>query len=439
MKIISLIILAFAMLSLTACQSTALDTPPDTPDQRSDALFQQMTGAGNAPESISEDLPAAPAEKDPEPVPAVFLEDIHEWADGNRLYNGDGTYDNPERYYADFEATDQGAVLWRAAAGAPEPKESYDGKSAAEFAKAHWNDGLDVCAPFISRCLKAGGVSIGSDSSTSLCLKLLNSGMGFGQFVPINPDRTVTLPEYAREGDIIQSFCPYEGLMIHSLMFVGSDENGNMKVCCHNESNSGAYAYHVARKCYDCTIPVKEVFYFHFVSESETFSEPLLNDGSVILFENSGYTIPNQDYNAEKAAAYSRANPLDGIGQFGAEHTWSALSEGGISVGYPVQTALFMQLMKSRHGSVQSIAINPDRTVTLPEAAAEGDVCFLYCEREAMMYSSFLIKGRDADGKMLAYSRDRINDERQAFRVESVCPSSVCDGEIREVLWYHFE
>ena len=55
------------------------------------------------------------------------------------------------------------------------------------------------------------------------------------------------------------------------------------------------------------------------------------------------------------------------------------------------------------------------------------------------IYSSFPIKGTDKDGKMLAYSQDRINDDTKPFRVESVCPSSVCDGEIKEVILYHFD
>lgn len=386
--------------------------------------------------AITEENAAGTAAFVPTPV---FIDDIHEWADGNCLYNINGTYDNYERQNAKFASVNSPAELWRGVKNAPALGGEYDRSAAAGFAKLHWNDDLDLCAPFVSRCLNAGGLSISTDSSTSLCLMLLNSRLGFGEFIPINPDRTVTLPDYAKEGDIVENLCPYEGLMIHSMIYVGDDEYGNMKVCCHNEENSGKYTYLVAEECKDCTTPINEVFFYHFISEGELLPKSIQKDGDVLLFENTGYAIPKQSYSSKNAAEYARENPLDGIGQFGAEHTSRALSAGGLSVGYPVQSALFFQLMKSRLGEMQSIAINPDRTITLPNYVKEGDVCFLYCPREGIMYSSFIIKGADSDGKMLAYSYDKVNDDAQAFRVENICPGSKCGGEIKDAIIYHFD
>lgn len=373
----------------------------------------------------------AEAEPKKEISAPVHIEDIHDWDENNRLYNIDGVYDNVERYESDFVTVDGQALLWRGTSVSS--GEKYDPDEAVKFAKSHWNDNLDVCAPFVSRCLNAGGISIGSNSSTLLCMQLLNSGMGVGQFVPVNSDRTVTLPDYAAPGDVVQVYCPYEGTMNHSLLFVGNDENGNMKVCCHNLANSGEYAFRVDRKCYDCTTPIAEVFFFHF------FGDEIDSSDNAVLFENSGYIIPNQSYDREKAAEYARENMYDGLGQLGAEHLWEALSAGGISVGYPIQTATFMQLVKSRLGTAYSVDVNPDRTVTLPDHAREGDVCFLYCPEEGMIYSSFIIKGADENGKMLAYSCDRVNDDAMPFLVESVCPSAICDGEITRVMIYCFE
>lgn len=370
----------------------------------------------------------------------VFLSDIHELADGNNLYNINDTYTDGERYRAEFAAISSPAELWRGVRNAPALGGEYDRAAAVNFAKAHWNDELDLlCAAFVSRCLNAGGLSISTDSSSSLALMLLNSRLGFGEFIPVSSDRTVTLPDYAKPGDIVELYCPYEGLMIHSTIFVGNDELGNMKVCCHNEENSGEYTYLVADNCKSCGTPIKEVFFYHFNSGDELLPEIIQRDKDVILFEKSGYAIPNQSYDARKAAEYARKNPLDGIGQFGAEHTSKALSAGGLSVEYPVQTALFFQLMKSRHGAMRSIAINPDRTVTLPDNAKKGDMCFLYCPREGLIYSSFVIKGADNNGKMLAYSFDKINNDLAPFRVESVCPGSRCGGEIRDVILFTFD
>ena len=37
---------------------------------------------------------------------------------------------------------------------------SYNATAAVEYANAHWNDGVGLCAEFVSKCLKAGGVTI---------------------------------------------------------------------------------------------------------------------------------------------------------------------------------------------------------------------------------------------------------------------------------------
>lgn len=435
-KLYAVIALVLA-ISLTGCgENNAIRTAGvlngyDT-ESRVQHDEESLTQAINTvPVKASESVVEIPEPK-PEPV---HIEDIHEWDENNRLYNIDGVYDNVERYESDFETADGQEVLWH---GINAPlDEKYDPNAAVEFAKAHWDDNLDVCAPFVSRCLKAGGISVGSGSSTLLCMQLLNSGLGFGQFIPVNADRTVTLPEYAAPGDVVQVYCPYEGTMNHSLMFIGNDEDGHMKVCCHNLANSGKYAFKVDRKCYDCTTKIAQVFFYHFYGENETLPGGIPQD--TILFEDSGYVIPNEVYDREKAAEYARENPYDGLGQLGAEHLWNALREGGISVGYPIQTATFMQLVKSRLGTMYSVDVNPDRTVTLPKFVQEGDVCLLYCPEEGMIYSSFIIKGADKGGNMLAYSCDRINDDAMPFLVESVCPSAVCEGNITRAMIYHFD
>lgn len=440
----AIIALAF-IISLTGCRVNNAarvtnelngyhpDSGRDT-ESRAQSVNSQSVKSTQSTEST-------PTDSIPDEITPVHIEDIHEWDENNRLYNIDGVYDNVPRYESDFETVEGRKVLW---SGNHAPSsQKYNSAAAVEFAKAHWGDGLDVCAPFVSCCLKAGGLSIGSDSSTLLSMKLLNSGLGFGQFINVNPDRTVTLPEYAAPGDVVQVYCPYEGTMNHSLMYVGGDDNGHMRVCCHNLANSGKYAFKVDRKCYDCTTPIAQVFFYHFYSENETLPDGIPKN--TVLFEDSGYVIPNEKYNREKAAEYARENPYDGLGQLGAEHLWNALREGGINEGYPIQTATFMQLLKSRLGTMYSVDINPDRTITLPKFVREGDVCLLYCPGEGMIYSSFIIKGTtpargvDEQGRMLAYSYDRANDDKRAFLVESVCPSIVCEGQIARAMIYHFD
>ncbi|MBD5112881.1 MAG: hypothetical protein HDT42_10210 [Ruminococcaceae bacterium] len=430
----AIIALALAV-SLTGCRENNADRTLGALNEHNAESFAQQISPEPA-ESTESEEPVDPAKgEDSEPITPVHIEDIHDWDENNRLYNIDGVYDNVERYESEFETVGGLKVLWSGNHAASSQK--YDPNAAAEFAKAHWNDDLDVCAPFVSRCLKAGGLSIGSHSSTLLSMQLLNSGLGFGQFVKVNGDRTVTLPDYAAPGDVVQVYCPYEGTMNHSLLFVGNDEDGNMRVCCHNLANSGKYAFKVDRRCYDCSTPIAQVFFYHFYGENETLPDGIPQDA--ILFEDSGYVIPNETYDREKAAKYARENPYDGLGQLGAEHLWAALFEGGIKEGYPIQTATFMQLVKSRLGTMYSVDINPDQTITLPKYVQEGDVCLLYCPGEGMIYSSFIIKGADDKGRMLAYSHDKVNDGTMPFLVESVCPSVVCEGNITRAMIYHFD
>ncbi|MCM1166999.1 MAG: hypothetical protein NC299_02165 [Lachnospiraceae bacterium] len=441
MKKISALLIAISLVSaISGCESTSLppvptsSNPSKEPVETSDEL-SLPDNTGIAPPEDSDFLPPVSSSAPPKLLPEdnyEYVADIHEWADGNRLYNGDGTYDFDERYFSEFVPVDEPAVLWYNKNGDKTPlDEKYDPAAAVAFAKAHWDDDLDLCAPFISRCLRAGGLSISSESSTSLCLKLINSGLGFGQYIPINPDKTVTLPDYASEGDVIQTYCPYEGLMLHSLIFVGNDENGNMRVCCHNYKNSGTYAFHTDRLCYDCSTPLRDVFYFHFYGENE---RPADNQNA-LLSEESGYTF-DESYDRRAAADYAKYYPEDGLGEYGARHLTECFLQGGVSVGYPFQSAMFMQLLKSRLGTAYTLPVNQNRTVYLPEFAEEGDACFIYCPEDAIMFSSFIISGVDEYGRMTAYSYDLMNNGQRAFRVDSVCPG--CESEVKEVVLYHF-
>lgn len=443
-KILALLSAISIIMTLAGCEKTDLPVMKSSSNPAKENISTENTEESSPPDNTEVTPPegsdflttisaSEPQRLLPEDI-REYVADIHEWEYGNRLYNGDGTYDFDERYFSEFVNVETSAVLWR---NYNENKtvlnEKYDPDAAVEFAKAHWDDDLDLCAPFISRCLRAGGLSIGSDSSTSLCLKLINSGLGFGQFVPINADKTVSLPDYAREGDIVQTYCPYEGLMLHSLIFVGNDENGDMRVCCHNYRNSGTYAFHTDRLCYDCSTPLTDVFYFHFYGEDE---EVFTGSKDVMLFENSGYKF-DETYDRRAAADYAEYRPADGVGEYGARHLTNCFLAGGISVGYPFQSALFMQLLKSRLGSAYTLPVNQNRTVYLPDFAEEGDACFIYCPEDAIMFSSFLISGKDEYGRMTAHSYDLLNNGRSAFKVDSICPG--CDCEVDEVVFYHFD
>lgn len=419
-KLLALTVICFFALTLSACV-TRIEMPeesskaPETSEEFSEAEKESV---------VSEAQPIGDT--------SIVITDIHKSDDDNPIYNFNITYQDDNRYYSDFEYTDAPAVLVKKSGGGSE--KTYDAKSAVEYAYDHWDDGMGLCAPFLSRCLLAGGITEYTDSSTSIALQLLFSKLGFGQFLPINADRKVKLPDYAAPGDIVQVYCYYEGMMIHSLIYVGNDFNGDMRVCCHNFRNDGTYAFEVDDPCYDCYSHVAEVFFYHFYNENDK-DLPVDKNSGVILYEKAGY-MSDAEYDRNAAISYAIAAHGDGLGEKGALRVSKALNVGGVPVCYPNHSAVFFQLVKSRLGSAETLPVNPNRTVTLPAYAEAGDVAFVYCPEDGIFFSSFIIGNPDENGNMTAYSYDLFNSPDKPFRIESTCPG--CGAAVGEVALFHF-
>lgn len=418
-QILILTTICLLILTLAACSVN------------SELSSEQSSEIPEVIETSSDEAEESTAVSEPDDTP-VLIRDIHKPDDENPIYNFNVTYQDDNRYYSDFKYTDLPAALWIQTG---DPKGAYDSKSAVEYAYDHWDDGVGLCAPFLSRCLTTGGITEYTDSSTSIALQLLSSNLGFGQFIPINSDRKVKLPSYAAPGDVVQVYCYYEGMMIHSLIYVGNDPEGNMRVCCHNLRNNGAYAFVVDDPCYDCYYHVSEVFFYHFYNENDQ-NVPIDKNSGVVLYENSGY-LSTANYDRNKAISYSIAAHLDGLGEKGAIRTSKALTAAGIPVYYPNHSALFFQLIKSRLGTAMTVPISPNRTVTLPDCAEAGDAAFVYCPEDGIFFSSFIIGNADGNGKMTAYSYDLLNSPDKPFQVESQCPG--CGADVNEIVLFHFK
>ena len=430
------------VLALTACQNKNTSNPSVisvTESNTSSAVASNNTSEETSlKQNTITSIPTLPKEDIPETVAG-----IHDLSTGNFVYNPNVTdTTNEKRYYADFTWENSPKVLWTSSI-IEKPWGSYDAEATVKYGKEHWDDGEGLCAPFISRCLTtAGKITEYTESSTSITLQLLHSGLGFGQFIPYNKsDHTISLPDYAEPGDIVQIYCSYEGVMIHSLLFVGADENGKAKVVCHNMRNSGTYAYQIDDlndPCYDCESETVEVFFYHFYQDDDkNLPQEIVNHKDIVLWEEKGYVISDEKYDREAALEYARNNPDDGLGYYGAEHTSAILNAGGISVGYPNQSALFLQLLKSHLGEAYSQKIRADRTVILPQYAEAGDIGFVYCPYDGMIVSSFIISGRDDLNRMITLSFDELNDGKSAFKVDSTCIG--CGDNLNEIIIYHFD
>lgn len=387
------------------------------------------------PVSLQE-KPEKPAETIPDYIEKYpHVVGNHLWNKNNTFYNPNVTYTNPWHEMMERQTVD-GTVAIMAGDGSYKSG-MYDRKSVINYAAEHWAYGDELCAEFAAICISQGGLEIKSDSSTSLFIKLITSGMGFAEFIPLNEDRTITAPEYAKPGDIMQVICPYEGLLLHSTVFCGTDENGLVRVYAHNLRDGGKYRYRSYRRCYDCNTFIEGVYFFHFFDKGETPSKLVkgLADNTR-LFARQQRTLAGCEYDRQAAIAYVEENRSDCIGSEGALHTTEAFTEAGITVGYPNNSALFMQLLISGLGSAVEIDINDDNTITLPDIAKPGDVCFIMCDDESMMIGSFLIKGKDSDNLAIAYAYDRINNGKYAYELDGHCIG--CGGKTSKVVLYHF-
>lgn len=458
-KLIAIVLLSGLTVSLTACART--ESPADSDISSASSQNSQnnsetssensaensansLGGSTDSSETASgtisvpiQTIPNLPAEDIPEEVYG-----IHDLSDGNFIYNPNVTdTSNEARYYGDFVWKDDPKALWISSIE-EKPWESYDADGAVAYGKAHWDDGVGLCAPFISRCITEGGnITEYTESSTAITLQLLHSRLGFGQFVPYNKsDHTVTLPSYARPGNVVQIYCSYEGVMIHSLLMVGTDEDGKLRVVCHNMRNSGAYAFRVDDlndPCYDCESETFEMFFYHFYrDDDEGLPEAVVKNRNIMLWEEKGYLI-EEKYDRDAALTYARNNPEDGLGYYGASHTSDILRAGGLSVGYPNQSAVFLQLLKTHLGTAYSQKVRADRTVILPQTAKAGDIGFVYCPYDGTIISSFIISGSDETGRMMTLSYDLLNDGTSAFKVDSQCIG--CGDDIKEVILYCFD
>lgn len=303
-KIISIILFLVLMTTFAACtkteapnssassggayssgssDSTNSTDNSDSASSSNGAVSSSDTESGTISVPI-QTIPNLPTEDIPEDVYG-----IHDLSNGNFIYNPNITdTSNEARYYGDFVWKDEPKALWISSIE-DKPWKSYDADGAVAYGKAHWDDGVGLCAPFISRCITEGGnITEYTESSTAITLQLLHSRLGFGQFVPYNKnDHTVTLPSYARPGDVVQIYCSYEGVMIHSLLMVGTDENGKLRVVCHNMRNSGAYAFKVDSlndPCYDCESETFEMFFYHFYrDDDEGLPEAVVKNKNIML------------------------------------------------------------------------------------------------------------------------------------------------------------
>ena len=148
---------------------------------------------------------------------------------------------------------------------------SYNSSAALNYAAAHWNDNVGLCAEFVSNCLSAGGCSAWSRSSSALRNQLINSGLGTEYELTLNSDKSITASNYSGKlaaGDVIFYYCPGAKCSarpyVHTVLCNGADANGYVKVYAHNKANNGSKKYYYSKTCPNCGTGIYKAYVYHF-------------------------------------------------------------------------------------------------------------------------------------------------------------------------------
>ena len=115
---------------------------------------------------------------------------------------------------------------------------TYDAAAAIAYAKAHWDDGKGLCAEFVSRCVKAGGINIGVETGTGGCWRAIQNATGLKkQDLKLNSSGYATKAlngDNLRAGDVVVQWCKTHTIAPHILICGGYDSSGYATFYAHN-------------------------------------------------------------------------------------------------------------------------------------------------------------------------------------------------------------
>lgn len=121
---------------------------------------------------------------------------------------------------------------------------SYDPEAAMNYAEAHWNDGVGLCAEFVSRCVQAGGINAYSDGTGPLGRAIMRE-IGMEQNLLLLPELRLdgsgnatyaANKDILTRGDVVLQFCNTHQIAPHVLICAGYDDSGCALFYAHNGS-----------------------------------------------------------------------------------------------------------------------------------------------------------------------------------------------------------
>lgn len=115
---------------------------------------------------------------------------------------------------------------------------TYNQAKALEYAANHWNDGVGLCAEFVSKCVRAGGISINIETFAGSCFKaVLKNSYAEKHQLNLNEKGQATKADNGTilaPGDVVVQYCTTCKKYPHILVFSEFDSNGKACYYAHN-------------------------------------------------------------------------------------------------------------------------------------------------------------------------------------------------------------
>ncbi len=170
---------------------------------------------------------------------------------------------------------------------------SYNANAALDYARAHWNDGQGLCAEFVSKCVRAGGINMPVIATTYECYKKVSELSGIpGQDLALNASGYATYGANSSKlaaGDVVVQWCYTCNLRPHILLCGGYNASGNATFYAHNSAlNNGVYQLNKnSQHKSTCNIGAKVI---HLEVLTDT-APPVISDVHVEDVNSEGYTV----------------------------------------------------------------------------------------------------------------------------------------------------
>lgn len=176
----------------------------------------------------------------------------------------------------------------------------YNASAALSYAAAHWNDGVGLCAEFVSNCLKAGGLESWSTGCTRLMNQLETNSEGV--LIRLNTSGNY-ISAYNNEGnfslgDPVFWRCDNCNNYMHVGLISGVDSSGYITHYAHNSAQNNKRIW--IGNCYDCGRAYSGMYVRHFSGATEPSYADLGDDFYAVILNTAYWKPISQVNNSQK-------------------------------------------------------------------------------------------------------------------------------------------